>query len=268
MNTVSFNLLGNYGRLGNCMFQYASTLGIARKLNACPTANVTATGLMTQCFKLGSVANTIVTQTPYLYQENTFSFDENLFELSLDGNMEIRGYFQTPKYFNHVEDEIKGDFQFVDPIIDWAITKIPKDEKTVSVHVRRGDYVNISKYHHNQTISYYEEAIEHFNDHRPIVFSDDIEWCKIHLSHLPNNPVFIEDNKYDINLEARKKSDVSGYVDMCAMGMCDAHIITNSSFSWWGAYLGGGTTVAPKTWFGPEGPQDWHDVYKKEWIIV
>jgi len=52
------------------------------------------------------------------------------------------------------------------------------------------------------------------------------------------------------------------------MSWCNGHIIANSSFSWWGSYLGGSTTVAPKNWFGPKGPQDWSDIYREGWILV
>ena len=57
------------------------------------------------------------------------------------------------------------------------------------------------------------------------------------------------------------------FVDMCMMSLCDGHIIANSSFSWWGAWIGQGKTVAPKKWFGSEGPKNWSDVYCKDWII-
>ena len=51
------------------------------------------------------------------------------------------------------------------------------------------------------------------------------------------------------------------------MTLCDAHIIANSSFSWWGSYLGGGKTVAPRQWNGPDGPQNFQDIYLSDWII-
>ena len=63
MNTVSYNLLGKFGRLGNCMFQYASTLGIARKLNRTPTASISQVDHFSNCFKLGSVIDKIIEPT-------------------------------------------------------------------------------------------------------------------------------------------------------------------------------------------------------------
>ena len=73
------------------------------------------------------------------------------------------------------------------------------------------------------------------------------------MKWLPENTVYMEN---DLN------------VDLCVMSWCNAHIIANSSFSWWGAWLGGGKTIAPKNWFGPKGPQDWNDVYCNGWEVL
>ena len=119
-----------------------------------------------------------------------------------------------------------------------------------------GDYPSIAEHHHNQTVEYYTSSLESFPYHRPVFFSDDIEWCKENFSGLQNEPIFV-DNDETLNLQASQNSDISGYVDMCGMSLCDSHIIANSSFSWWGAFLGGkGQTIAPKIWFGPKGPQN------------
>ena len=58
------------------------------------------------------------------------------------------------------------------------------------------------------------------------------------------------------------------YVDMCMMSMCNGHIIANSTFSWWGAWLSGANTVAPKQWFGPRGMPEWSDIYCENWEIL
>ena len=93
-----------------------------------------------------------------------------------------------------------------------------------------------------------------------------IIWCGETFSDI-KNAIFIG-NEHSLNLEATISSDESGYVDMCAMSFCNAHVIANSSFSWWSAYLSGAPTVAPKTWFGIKGPQDWQDVYCDEWKLM
>ncbi len=266
MSNLCYNLLGNFGRLGNVMFQYAATLGIARKTNMNPIAAISNVENFSTLFKLGSVTDAVV-ETNMLFNEESFCYDDRAFRIAVPENssVDIRGYYQTPKYFSHIENEVKQNFDFNENIKNNAIDLIPS-EPCVSVHVRRGDYVPISDYHFNQAIEYYENSIKHFSDYIPVFFSDDISWCKETFSHI-SNAVFVE-NKETLNLNARISSDVSGYVDMCAMSMCNAHVIANSSFSWWGAYLGGGPTIAPKTWFGPSGPQDWQDIYCDDWILA
>ena len=92
------------------------------------------------------------------------------------------------------------------------------------------------------------------------MFSDDIDWCKENLSDLAETVYFSENPPADGNNGV--------YIDLCMMTLCDAHIIANSSFSWWGALLGNGNTIAPKTWFGPKGKQDWQDIYCDGWEVI
>lgn len=265
MGLLCYNLLGNYGRLGNMMFQYASLLGIARDRGMIPVANISQDNSFKNNFELGSVGDTVVQNLDAIYQEQTFAYSSNYSQIDSKLNVEIRGYFQSPLYFNHRKVEVSENFKFSKEIRNKAAAKIPNDV-CVSVHVRRGDYTKIQEYHHNQTVKYYEEALAHFRGYRPVFFSDDIEWCKQTFGHI-EGAVFVE-NEDTLNLEATVSSDESAYVDMCAMSFCNAHIIANSSFSWWGAYLGEAPTVAPATWFGPKGPQDWHDIYCPEWTVL
>ena len=148
-------------------------------------------------------------------------------------------------------------FEFKDEIRKKACDVLPEGV-LVSLHVRRGDYLNLqlSDTHKNQSQKYYQDAMLKFEGYRPVVFSDDIEWCKEEMAWLKNNhpdPVFMS---YD------------HFTDLCLMSLCNGHIIANSSFSWWGAWLGGGKTVAPKEWFGPSGPKNWKDVYCEDWITL
>ena len=268
MNNLSYNMLGRNGRLGNCMFQYASILGVARKLKRTPTAAISQVEHFSDSFKLGSVVDTVVKPT-HFFNENCFSFDERMFNLPENcKNIEIGGYLQTEKYFSHVADEVRDNFSFSEHIVERAKKNIPKG-KTVSLHVRRGDYVHLTENgFHGALGNYYQNALEYFTDHIPVIFSDDIEWCKDNFTFCPKSTVFVDDESYDINLSPSKHSDLSGYIDMCGMSLCDSHIITNSSFSWWAAYLGQGKTIAPSPWFGTTGPKDWHDIYCDGWIIL
>lgn len=141
-------------------------------------------------------------------------------------------YVQDEKYFSQYKDEIKK-------IYGKGIGKID----AVSIHVRRGDYINNPFYTDLTKTDYYERAIALFPDENFLIFckdrqigSDDdvdMKWCK---------------NKFKGDKFEFFESD-SEIDDMNAMASCKAHIIANSSFSWWAAYLGGGEVIAPKEWF-------------------
>jgi len=253
MAYLSFNNLGNYGRLGNQMFQYASLLGLANGSEHTPIANLSKSDLQ-GCFELGSVEDK---NNDYqaVIQENGFAHNEQ-YSLGIQTanhlNIDLIGYFQTSKYFSehNTNAEVRGNFTFKKEVRESAGEKLPEGV-LVSLHVRRTDYTNLQDYHYNQNDSYYREAMEHFQEFRPVVFSDDIEWCKENMKWLGEDAVYTSNDQY---------------TDLCLMSWCNGHIIANSSFSWWGAYLSGGKTVAPKNWFGPKGPQDWQDVYESDWI--
>jgi len=270
MKTVSFNSFGKWAyRLGNQMFQYATVLGAARWNNHKPIAWLGNVPHMEDCFVLGSVedrkkyADFLV----YMEPENHFGYSEILTKLPEDKNIDLRGYFQTEKHFKHVEQEVRENFTFTELVTIPAAEKIPTDSLCVSVHVRRGDYVNLQNIHPCTPVEYYIEALRHFPTHQPVFFSDDPKWCEEQFSQIKNDPIFIQQEE-TYTATAREYSDISAYVDMCAMSMCHSHIIANSSFSWWGAWLGGGKTIAPKTWFGPDGPKDWQDIYCEGWYIL
>ena len=244
--------LGRWGRHGNQMFQYAATMSVAKHLGVSAMAPIQDKTLK-DCFKLGDVISGMPTELHGRYEQgDEFAYNEKIFDLPTDKNIDLFGYFQSEKYFKHIEDAIRENYEFKDEIIEKA-KAIKSDldlKKTVSLHVRRGDYLQLSHVHPTSDVSYYDEAMTHFDGHTPVVFSDDIPWCKENLSHL--NAVFVEGNDL--------------YTDMCLMSMCDGHIIANSSFSWWAAWLGKGKTVAPKRWFAESGPKDWSDVYCEGWI--
>ncbi len=243
-------------RLGNQMFQYASALGVSKKTGHSFSYNVDKTYLG-KCFDLESVQNEVVPPTA-LYHEPSFPFNETAFNLPKEHDIELQGYFQSEKYFKHCEDLIKQEFFFKEKIRHAAAQKLPVGV-LVSIHVRRGDYTKIPDYHPLPSVEWYERAFAKFSDYTPVIFSDDIEWCKKNLSHLSPN-IFFSDN-----VSTDGTDDV--FIDLCMMSMCNAHIIANSSFSWWGAWLGGGQTVAPKNWFGPRGPQNFQDIYCENWSV-
>src|SRR3990167_8060838 len=131
-------------------------------------------------------------------------------------------YVQSEEFFDKYKDEIRTLYrQGVQPI------------NQVAVHVRRGDYVSNSFYVDLFKDGYYERAMAEFPNEWFLVFSDDIEWCK----------------KQDIFIGCDFAEGNDEVTDLNLMAGCKGHIIANSSFSWWGAYLGDGRVVAPKKWY-------------------
>ncbi|MEM7195499.1 MAG: alpha-1,2-fucosyltransferase [Pseudomonadota bacterium] len=218
-------------------------------------------------FKLADLSDRYVAESVAKY-ERGFEFDAGFYDLESDRNCDLVGFFQSEKYWKVIQGAVRENFCFDSEIKQKAKKLVPPEVATVSIHVRRGDYVAKSKYHHNISLQWYQQAADRFRDCRPIVFSDDIEWCRFNMSFL-QDAIFI-DHGVEIEKSPDVKTDELGYIDLCAMSLCNKHIIANSSMSWWSAYLGGGETIAPKQWFGVNGPSDWSDVYpeKESWMIV
>lgn len=163
----------------------------------------------------------------------------------------LDGWFQSYKYFDKYSSDITGLFTVTTPItkkneeILSLIQNVYKN--SVSLHVRRGDYVSLNstnKWHGVCSVGYYEYAIKFFQDTlwAPVffIFSDDIEWCKENI-HFPE---WVRAHYIDHNSDA-------WHDDMRLMYSCGHHIIANSSFSWWWAYLGRNPEkiiIAPKKW--------------------
>jgi hypothetical protein len=166
---------------------------------------------------------------------------------------EYIGYFQSEKYFD--KELAKWLFQ-PDLAIDFSEYSHLFKGTTCSVHVRRGDYLKISHIHPVLDMSYYKQAILNMDYDigidRYLVFSDDIAWCKENF--VGEKFVFVEE---------------IDYIALFLMAKCDHHIIANSSFSWWGAYLGKeGTVIAPQRYICNEMMEDHRDVVPKNWIKI
>ena len=193
--------------------------------------------------------------------EPYFNYWPNFFELKQD--CYLYGYWQSERYFKDFADIIRQDFAFKIPL-DERNKQIALDianTQSVSLHVRRGDYINDTKNTSVMavcSVNYYQDAIKYIKDRfeQPVlyIFSDDITWVKEHLStELPC--VYIDHN-----------NGLESYRDMQLMSLCKHHIIANSSFSWWGAWLNPSAdkvVIAPKKWFVNKNniddliPQDW-----------
>jgi hypothetical protein len=254
---ISFERLGYFGRLGNQMFQYAALIGFATHSNqkwGIPKRNSEEIEIGGLGYKERFVLNDMFDLNYETEITPQFNFMENGTLVSLPENTNIHGYFQNSDYFEHCKDIVRKEFSFKDTIKDKVqhfVDSLNVDG-LVSVHVRRGDYVTLSDCHPPQSKEYYLRGMSEFEDKTPLIISDDIEWCK---------ETFGNDYSYS------EMDDM--YEDMCLMSLCDAHVLSNSSFSWWGAWLGGGPSVAPKKWFGRNHP-NFNDVsiYEKDWILI
>jgi hypothetical protein len=261
---IGHNHLGKNGRFGNQMFQYAATRGIAaaRKYEWCippgPASDDEFNDEENQhklfmAFKLPSVKNVSLLDAQYR-QESSFRYDKELVEECPD-DINLYGYFQSEKYFSHIENEIRQDFTWRDDV--WNMCKeifdnIIPEGKSISLHIRRTDHLTKPTYHPVLPLSYYEEALSKFDSTLPVlVFSDDPKWC--------NEQEFFSDDRFLVS------EGGDNITDMCMMSMCQYQIMANSTFSWWGAWLSESENViAPKLWFGPDG-EDPTDIYVDRW---
>lgn len=130
-------------------------------------------------------------------------------------------------------------------------------ESPISLHVRRTDYVT-NPNHSSLGLEYYEEALKQFDSKRNVlIFSDDTEWCK-------NQKIFESDRFY-------VSEGQTNYADLCLMTLCEDHIIANSSFSWWGAWLAeDNRVIAPSGWFSGTNLEhlDTTDLLPETWEII
>lgn len=196
-------------------------------------------------------------------RESGFTFDRTVF--NLDSEAYLDGYWQSEKYFSDIADVIRADFQFREPLSgsNAQIAEQITDTVSVSVHVRRGDYISqaaASAHFVSLGIDYFEGAIGYILEALPdasfFVFSDDPEWAKKNIR--TSAPLyFVTHNAGHRDFE-----------DLRLMSMCKHHIIANSSFSWWGAWLNEDKTkrvIAPSRWFTDPG-MDTKDLTPASWM--
>lgn len=267
---IGFNFLGKMGQLGNQMFQLASLKGIAKKnnYNFCipnhdeVVVDQLGNKLRIELFEPFILKNVSllnlqnIDETRPSVQESGFEFDEKLFNNCPDW-VNLVGYFQSEKYFQHIDTEIRQDFTFKDEILDPCTEMISSLEEPVSLHIRRGDFLINSGNHHNLELDYYKEALDRIDQDLPvIIFSDDPKWCGEQSLFSDDRFLIAEGN--------------SSYVDLCLMTLCTRHIIANSTFSWWGAWLADSKqTIAPTKWFGPNNSHlITKDLYPETWELV
>lgn len=199
------------------------------------------------------------------YRERSFGFDPGVLEQRAP--VVLEGYWQSEKYFRDLGDAIRRDFTPVaEPdAANRAMLDRIQGTCAVSLHVRRGDYVTnpqAAAFHGSCSPEYYRQAVDRIADRAgPLtlfVFSDDQDWVRANM-HFAHPSVHV-----DCNPAAR------GVWDMHLMKNCRHHVVANSSFSWWGAWLNpwpGKMVVAPGRWF-TDASIDTSDLIPSAWIRI
>jgi hypothetical protein len=197
-----------------------------------------------------------------VYWPKTFAYDPSIEQLSQPVFMV--GYWQSQKYFARNRLQILQDLSLLDPLpgsSPWL--KHIQNTCSVSLHVRRGDYITnpaAASFHGLCGVDYYQRAVDRLKlihpDMEVFVFSDEPAWARENLQL--GVPTHVVD----------AHTPEQGHLDLELMRHCQHHIIANSSFSWWGAWLcerEGQQVVAPKRWFADDGV-DTSDVIPAHWV--
>lgn len=284
------------GGLGNQLFQYAAGRRLAININTNLKFDISYFGNNERAYKLSNfnvsedfasiselnkfnsprknsflnkIYNFITSdklhKEPSIIKERFYHFDPEILEAS--GDVYLDGYWQSQKYFLSIENVIRSELTPSQELSTESLTlsKTIKQRESISIHIRRGDYVtNIksNQYHGTCSIDYYIKSINVLANAitNPcfFVFSDDIEWSRENLQ-LDYPFTFIAHN-----------GENRDYEDLYLMSQCKHHIIANSSFSWWGAWLCSNPqkkVIAPQNWFNRSSnitsdliPPDWQRI--------
>jgi hypothetical protein len=233
------------GGLGNYLFQISAALHISIRDNKEFIINLSDISVIHS--PIDTYISNIFRKLNFVDNFDDFCIHEAIQPISyseipsVDQNIKLEGYYQNDKYFKHIREEILELFSIDDDTKNYLFSKYSSvlTGETCSLHVRRGDYVIKSSFHPLQSVDYYKASISIVGeDLHYLIFSDDIDWCKEHLSFIKNK-TFIDGNV--------------DYQDLYLMSMCNHNIIANSSFSWWGAWMNQNNNkkvIYPSKWFG------------------
>lgn len=268
---ITFSQLGKYGAIGNQLFQYAALYSIG-KLNGYDIkipdtkehfdeGTFRIQHYFLNCFN--NIHAQILTEDDFKQIKHTANwsyniYNKNLFNIPDFTNLE--GYFQSYKYFNIFENDLKNQLVFKDSVKDSVHKKYNIDiSKFSSVHLRYGDYAHRQNYHPIMDKNYYEKAFQIINSQNYLVFSDTIEKAKEIFGQFKEiNFIYIENNH--------------AFEDMYLMSICQNNILANSSFAWWAAWLNknDNKVIAPSNWMGPAYNGQWsiNDLIPENWSII
>ena len=186
--------------------------------------------------------------------------------LKIKNDCYLSGAWQSEKYFKDIESLVRESFTLKNsPTVKTeALIEKVSGCNSVSIHIRRKDYVNIQKtnrLHGICSLEYYNQAVDlickKVNNPIFFIFSDDIDWAKANLKI--NCPLFYVSDK-----------NTPDYEELIIMSNCKHNIIANSSFSWWGAWLNKNENkivITPKEWFSVKNINT-DDLIPKDWLII
>lgn len=250
------------GGLGNQLFQWAFAKSLSEKYNKSLYLDLNfynnQIGVTKREFSLNKFPNLrykIHNQKPkssviritddFIFRTHTL-LDNYIYYLD--------GYWQSERYFMEISNTIRDSLRMSGS--KKELFSKNNFSGSVSMHIRRTDYVTSNGYHPVQSIEYYKNALDIIGKYENLyVFSDDINWCKSNLRF--KDMTFVQ-NSEDID-------------DLWMMSLCDHNIIANSSFSWWGAWLNKNTNkkvISPKRWFGEQTNLNSDDIIPVSWIKI
>jgi len=201
---------------------------------------------------------------PTYVTEMHFHFDPHI--LNLSSSVYLEGYWQCERYFFEIATLLRHEFTVKVPQKgqNKRMAEHIDSCNSVSIHVRRGDYVSdpdINRVHGTCSLQYYQRCVESMLERVPsphfFVFSDDPDWVRGNL-RLPAPLIIVDHNKNE------------DYEDLRLMSQCKHHIIANSSFSWWGAWLSSNKNkivLSPKQWFALQ-KYNTKDLIPNKWIEI
>jgi hypothetical protein len=235
------------------------------KINAEPTKSINRKRSLLK--KVLPYLPKMTTPDLFTFAEKSLEFDETF--LTLSDQTYLSGYWQSEKYFSNIIKNLREELQFKQSPDQMNAEYLAciQSSFAVSVHIRRGDYVTnpeANAVHGTCDLEYYRRATALLHsklNHTPVtyyIFSDDPEWVQSHL-RLNGDMVFITHN-----------NGIQNHEDLRLMSACQHHIIANSTFSWWGAWLNPSPkkmVIAPKQWF-KDSSYSCRDLVPESWISV
>ena len=231
------------GGLGNQMFQYAAGVSALKEYSQFSNLKLDTSFYNTQERKV-----IVDGLTGRGYDLDVFNITYNQCEEAPEGETMLEGWFQNIEEFANVENLIKVEFTFNVDFCDATReveNQISESDHPISIHVRRGDYImnpTANSHHGVLDKSYYDEAIRMmdsmYTEPHYFVFSEDLDWCKENIH-----------GKGKVTYVGSECNDIKDSGHLYLMSKCENHILANSSFSWWGAFLGKSqSAIGPKKW--------------------